>query len=200
MYSVVLMTALTAGSATPDWHHYGYHSGWGGGCSACLGGYSGGGYEGCGCWGGYGSWSYCNMPPPNPGYQGGYDLTMGRARGGTAAPGNGAADEELDKPKTNKKSGKQTMAPTGAKLHVELPGDAKLFIDDTLVKGAADVQTFHTPPLEPGRDYFYIVRIELMRDGHPLSQTRQIIVRAGQVARAEFKDLESESLRTAQAK
>jgi uncharacterized protein (TIGR03000 family) len=200
MYSVVLMTALTAGSVTPDWHHCGYHFGWGGGCSACSGGYYGGGYEGCGCWGGYSSWSYCNMPPPNPGYPGGFGVAMGGATGPTAAPGNGAADEELDKPKTKKKNGKQTMVPTGAKLLIELPANAKLFIDDTPVKAAADVQTFHTPLLEPGRDYFYSVRIELMRDGQPLSQTRQIIVRAGQVARADFKDLESETLRTAQAK
>lgn len=140
------------------------------------------------------------MPPPNPGYVGGYGLTMGGRTGGTAAPGNGLDDEDLDKPKTNKKSGKQTMAPTGAKLLIELPTNAKLFIDDTPVKGAVDVQTFHTPPLEPGRDYFYSVRIEMMRDGRPLTQTRQIIVRAGQVARADFKDLESEAPRTAQAK
>ncbi len=199
MYSVVLMTALTAGGATPDWHHHGYPYGWGGGCPACLGGYGGGGYEGCGCWGGYSSWSYCNMPPPNPGYLGGYGVTMGGIPGGTAPPGNGAADEELDKPKT-KKNGKQAMAPTGAKLLIELPANAKLFIDGTPVKAAADVQAFHTPPLEPGRDYFYTVRIELMSDGQPLSQTRQLIVRAGQVARANFKDLESETLRTAQAK
>ena len=140
------------------------------------------------------------MPPPNPGYLGGYGVTMGGMTGGTAAPGNGSADEELDKPKTNKKNGKQTMVPTGAKLLIEVPANAKLFIDDTRVEAAADVQAFHTPPLEPGRDYFYNVRIELMRDGQPLSQTRQIIVRAGQVARADFKDLESEALRTVQAK
>jgi uncharacterized protein (TIGR03000 family) len=196
MYSVVLMAALSAGSATPDWHHYGaycgHHPGNGCGCSAYPGG-GYGGYDGCGCWGGYGTWSYCNMPPPNPVVMGGYGLS-----GGSAVPGN-RNGEELEKPK-NKTGVKETMAPTRAKLLIELPTDAKLFVDDMPVKATAEVLTLHTPPLEPGKDYFYIVRIERMRDGRPLSETRRILVRAGQVARADFKDLEAEALWTAQAK
>jgi hypothetical protein len=45
-----------------------------------------------------------------------------------------------------------------------------------------------------------MVRIERMRDGQPVSETRRIIVRAGQVARADFRDVESEAVRTAQVK
>src|SRR5262249_11819164 len=85
MYSVVLMAALTTGSTTTDWHH----------CAAC-GSYGGGGaggqdfygagYEGCGCWGGYSRWGYCNMPPPNPGAMGGHGVA-----GGTLTPGMGTA-------------------------------------------------------------------------------------------------------------
>jgi uncharacterized protein (TIGR03000 family) len=186
MYSVVLMTALTAGSATPAWHH----------CVGCGSSYGlGGGYDGCGCWGGYSRWSYCNMPPPNMAVLGGYGVT-----GGTVAPGTGAGGEELDKPKTNKNRDKETMVPAAAKLLVELPTNAKLFIDDRPVKAAAGEQTFDIPALEPGKVYFYELRIEMMRDGQPFTQTRRILVRAGQVARADFKDLESEALRTAQAK
>jgi uncharacterized protein (TIGR03000 family) len=75
-----------------------------------------------------------------------------------------------------------------------------LFIDDMPVKAPAGVQTFNTPALEPGQDYFYMVRVERMRDGQPISETRRIIVRAGQVARADFQDVESEAVRTAQVK
>jgi uncharacterized protein (TIGR03000 family) len=117
------------------------------------------------------------------------------------APGTGTSAEELDKPKTNKKNNdKETMVPTRAKLVVELPANAKLFIDDMPVKATAGVRTFDTPALEPGRPYYYIVRIERMRDGQPVSETRRIIVRAGQVARADFKDVDSEAVRTAKAK
>jgi uncharacterized protein (TIGR03000 family) len=200
MYSVVLMAAVTAGSATPDWHHCGGqcgpYGGYGVGCYGYSGGGYGSGYDGCGCWGGYSRWSYCAMPPPNMPVPSSYGMMMG----GTGVPRTGAGSEELGKPKTNKNSDKETMVPTRAQIRIQLPANSTLFIDDSPVKTAAGVQTFDTPALEPDKDYFYILRIESMRDGQPLSQTRRIIVRAGQVARADFKDLEPEALRTAQAK
>ncbi len=104
------------------------------------------------------------------------------------------------KGKDRNKNGQVMLASTNAKVVVELPANAKLYVNDVLVQAAAGVQTFHTPALEPGKAYFYLVRIEMMRDGQPLSETRRIIVRAGQVARADFKAWESETLRTAQAK
>jgi uncharacterized protein (TIGR03000 family) len=105
-----------------------------------------------------------------------------------------------NKGKDRDKNGQGMLPSTNAKLVVELPANAKLFIDNRPVKATAGVQTFDTPALEPGQAYFYMVRIERMRDGQPVSETRRIIVRAGQVARADFKDVESEALRTAQAK
>jgi len=92
------------------------------------------------------------------------------------------------------------VSATKAKLVVELPADAKLYIDDRPMKAAAGVRTFNTPTLEPGQAYYYMVRVETMRDGKPVSETRRVIVRAGQIARADFKDLDSEAVRTAQAK
>jgi uncharacterized protein (TIGR03000 family) len=57
MYSIVLVTALAAGSATPDFCHrgcYGCYSSYGYGCSGCYYG-CGGCYGSAGCWyGGYG--------------------------------------------------------------------------------------------------------------------------------------------------
>jgi uncharacterized protein (TIGR03000 family) len=120
--------------------------------------------------------------------------------GGMVVPGTGAGAEEFGKPKSNKNGDNQTMVPTRAKLLVELPTNAKLFVDDRPVRAAAGRLTLHTSPLEPGKDYFYMVRIEMMRDGHPLSETHRINVRAGQVVRAEFKDLEAVALMPAQAK
>src|SRR5262249_2762648 len=104
-----------------------------------------------------------------------------------------------DKPADDKKKTRiEGAAP--ATLVVELPANAKLFIDDMAVKATAGVRTFDAPALEPGRPYYYMVRIERMRDGQPISETRRIIVRAGQVARADFKDVESEAVRTAKVK
>jgi uncharacterized protein (TIGR03000 family) len=120
--------------------------------------------------------------------------------GGTVAPGTGSGFEQLDKPKPNKNGDKETMAPTRAKLVVELPANATLFIDNKPVKVAAGVHTFNTPVLEPGQLFYYEVRVETVRDGKPIAQTRRIIVRAGHVARADFKELTAEAVRTAQVK
>lgn len=202
MYSVVLMGALMAGGTTTNWHPCaacGHHGGYGAGCP----GFCGGGYGSCGCWGGYSNWSYCNMPPPNPSVMGGYGLGGGSvgAGTGTSVPGTGNGQEEIEKPKKSKPGVQGRMIhPSRAQLLIEVPANAKLFIDDKPVKTALGVQTFDIPALEPDQVYFYMVRIEMMRDGQPISETRRILVRAGQVARAEFKELEPETPRTAWAK
>jgi uncharacterized protein (TIGR03000 family) len=221
MYSVVLMAALTTGSATPYWQGYSGCCGCDGDCYGCFGGcfdegfdggygggddgygywdggYGGGysdGYDAYGYWGGYSSWGYGDVSHPGSVVPGGSGVT-----GGTVVPGTGTSGEQLSKPKLNKNDDKETMVPTRAKLVVELPANATLFIDNLPVKATAGVQTFTTPALEPDQAYFYMVRIERMRDGQPVSETRRIIVRAGQVARADFNKVASEEARTVQAK
>ncbi len=285
MYSVVLLAALTTGSATLNWHGFdgscgcdggffddGY-GGYAGGYSAGDGGYgywggygdvfqpgtvapggygvtggtvvpgtgaNGGSYSngdgGYGYWGGY-NWGYGDVSPPGTaatsvygetggmvvpgtgtnggysdgenGYWDGYgDVShpgivapgvygmMGR----TVVPGTGTNGKALSQPKPNKNDNKGTMGPTHATLVVEVPANATLFIDNMPVKVTAGVQTFHTPDLKPGQQYFYLVRIESRRDGQPVSETRRIIVRAGQVTRADFNKVASEAVRTTQAK
>jgi uncharacterized protein (TIGR03000 family) len=122
------------------------------------------------------------------------------APGGYMAPGGGVpAGEQLPAPGTDKDK-KGTMVPTKARLIVELPADATLYIDDLPMKTASGTRAFSTPTLEPGQAYYYMVRAEVMRDGKPISETRRVIVRAGQTIRADFKDLETEAVRTVQAK
>jgi uncharacterized protein (TIGR03000 family) len=114
-------------------------------------------------------------------------------------PSKGTKDEEKKNEEKKKLEGR-FFNPNKAKLIVELPANAKLFIDDMPMKAEAGVRSFNTPALEPGQAYYYMVRVETMRDGQPVSETRRVIVRAGQVARADFKELESDAVRTAQAK
>jgi uncharacterized protein (TIGR03000 family) len=158
------------------------------------GGYSNGGY-GYGYWGDYNSWGNGDLSHPGTVAPGGYGET-----GGTVVPGTGTSFKALSKPKPNKTDDKETMGPTHATLVVELPANATLFIDNMPVKATAGVQTFNTPALEPGKAYFYQVRIERSRDGQPVSETRRIIVRAGQVIRADFNNVASEQVTTTQAK
>jgi len=86
-----------------------------------------------------------------------------------------------------------------AQLVVELPGDAKLYVDGNPMKTNAAKRTFNTPPLQPGQAYYYMLRAEVVRDGQTIGQTTRVIVRAGEVARASFPNLESKDSATAQA-
>jgi uncharacterized protein (TIGR03000 family) len=221
MYSVVLMAALTTGGTAPDCHFRG-------GCCGCYGGYGGcyggcyGGWGGCcgcygggfgaygGCWGGYGGWS-CGGCYGGMGYGGGY--AYGGGYGGVTYPGNvmpgagtgtgtgtGPQGEMLDKPTEDTKKKGTMLTPSRAKLVVELPTDAKLYIDDLPMKTTSGVRAFNTPTLEPGQTYYYMVRAEVVRDGKPVTETRRVLVRAGQTARASFKDMEAETVTTARAK
>ena len=73
---------------------------------------------------------------------------------GTGTP----MDAPLGSPTENKskesdKKGQSLQTATKATLIVELPANAKLFIDDMLVKVPAGVRSFDTPALEPGQLY-----------------------------------------------
>jgi uncharacterized protein (TIGR03000 family) len=78
-----------------------------------------------------------------------------------------------------------------AQVVVELPTDARLFVDGNPVKAGAAKRTFNTPPLEQGQAYYYMFRAAVVRDGQTLEETTRVIVRAGEVARASFPTLET---------
>lgn len=222
MYSLVLMAALTTGSVTPDCHRCGCYGGgcWGGGCyGGCYGGYGcwgcGGGCFGCfggcygggcyGCWGGYASWGGYGYGAGGMGM--GYPGSVypgGMMAPGAASPGaGGQTGEPIGQPtqdNKNKPKNGTMLDTTKAKLVVELPANAKLFIDDMPMKNTTGVRSFNTPSLEPGQAYYYMVRVETVRDGKTVSESRRVIVRAGQIARADFKELTSDAVRTVRAK
>jgi uncharacterized protein (TIGR03000 family) len=180
---------------------YGYGFGWGygAGCYGCCGGSCFGGcygaafgcYGGCfggcygGCWGmGYGCYGSCyggvHAPAaPAPG-DGGVTPP-----GGTPTP----PGQKLPKPKQGDEE-KQTSGATKAKLIVEVPADAKLYIDDKLTKATSARREFKTPALTPGQAYFYDVRAEVVREGRTRSATQRVIIRPGQVYRADFRSLD----------
>jgi uncharacterized protein (TIGR03000 family) len=72
---------------------------------------------------------------------------------------------------------------------VEVPADAKLYVDDQLMKTTSERRAFTTPVLDPGETYYYIVRAEVVRDGQKISRTKRVTLRAGEEARAIFAEL-----------
>jgi uncharacterized protein (TIGR03000 family) len=195
-------------------------------CHGCCGYYgcSGAGYGGCygygygelyhpsaGCWG----TPYSCYGPAWDCY-GGCGGTFAPAYNGVpapviAAPGasimpapkeegkeepKGKEDKPKDKPKDN-----GTSAERG-RLEVQLPEGARLYVDDQLVDGTDTQRSFRTPILDPRQLYFYEVRVEVTQDGRPSSQTRRILIRSGQVSRADFRSVSSrtESVSTTSAR
>jgi uncharacterized protein (TIGR03000 family) len=203
MYSMVLMAALTTGGEAPDcWFRCGGSHSCAGcyGCAGCAGGYGcAAGYGCAGCYGctGYfgGGYQY------GPGYFNSYSCHGCWGCGGyygyvgstymptTPMPPAGGTDKSGDK----KDKDKESRLPTRAKLIVELPTDAKLFIDDQLMKSTATTRSFNTPALEVGTSYYYDLRVEVVRDGKTYEGTKRVVIRAGEQVRAAFTESEADS-------
>jgi uncharacterized protein (TIGR03000 family) len=218
MYSIVLMAALTAGEATPNgWGHrgcvgYANHGGFAGcwgvagcfqchGCHGCYGCYGCHGFGACYgacygvCYGGFvpygGAMGY--------GWAGGWGLPYGcygPAGHGFHAPMMPPAmppapSAAPEKPKNGKgdKDGEEVRLSDRARLIVSLPAEAKLYVDDQPIAGATAVRTFRTPQLASGQTYYYDLKAEVTRDGKPVTQTRRVVLRAGEVIRADFSTL-----------
>ena len=152
--------------------------------TACYGSCHGGYYNpfGChGCYGCYGCQGYAPMAGPSP-------AIIYPAVPPGAAPGAPPAvkpKEPVPAPK-----GETGALPAKATLIVELPADANLYIDDRLMKSPSDKRTFSTPVLEPGQAFYYLVRAEMVRDGKTMTETKRVIVRAGEEVHASFADKE----------
>jgi uncharacterized protein (TIGR03000 family) len=76
-----------------------------------------------------------------------------------------------------------------AHITVKVPAAAQLFVNDQPCPLTSDTRSFDTPRLEPGRDYAYTLRAELVRNGQKLSETRQVVFRAGRSVMVDFGDL-----------
>ena len=222
MYSMVLMAALTTGATAPEchWGHgcYGGCYGSYGGCHGCHGGgwHGGHGWSGCyggcyGCYGGYG-WSSCyGCYGCYGGYSGSGYGCYGcySAWGCHGCYGGYPVMPAMPEAPIYKDKDKDTLPPpykgagneesVRASLTVELPADAKLFVDGQPMKTTAATRRFVTPPLARGQAYFYDLRAEVVRDGQTVTLSRRVVVQPGQEARASFTELQSPPTATAQA-
>ena len=79
--------------------------------------------------------------------------------------------------------------PVPAGLVVELPADAKLWLNGTLMKTNSGRRVFAVPALAPGRAYYYDVRAEIVRGGQAHVQTRRVLLYPGYESREVFEDL-----------
>jgi uncharacterized protein (TIGR03000 family) len=71
-------------------------------------------------------------------------------------------------------------SPAYARVILTLPEGATLTVNGQRVEAAAGTQVFVTPDLEPGQDYYYTIRANVVQDGRTVAISRQVTVRAGQ--------------------
>lgn len=81
---------------------------------------------------------------------------------------------------------------------VEVPADAKVYIDGKLMRSTSTPRVFHTPPLQADETYFYDIRADVVRDGKTVSQSQRVIINPGQRVLTAFKDLDNRDTATAQ--
>ena len=82
---------------------------------------------------------------------------------------------------------KEVAVPTPATIVVSLPAEAKLLIDDAATMSASNLRVFASPSLEPGKDFYYTLKGELVRDGRTLTTSQLVKVRAGEETRIELE-------------
>jgi uncharacterized protein (TIGR03000 family) len=86
-----------------------------------------------------------------------------------------------------KKATEEAALPAPATIIVNLPTDAKLAIDDFMTTSTSSPRIFATPTLERGKDFTYMLKAEIQRDGRTLTTTQMVTVRAGQESRVELQ-------------
>jgi uncharacterized protein (TIGR03000 family) len=209
MYSVILMAAMTAGGDAPACHYatpavgcYGcYGSGYGygayyGGYHSCYGGscYGGAYYPAySNCYGCYGSCFGYNGPPSSMCYGGcggcwgGFGTyTYTAPAGSYSTPVITTPTETLPPATPKKEEMKKDETKKGAKVIIDVPATAKLYVDDQLTIGTGTRRVFSTPALVPGQAYYYQLRVEYEQDGKTVTETRRLIVRNGETAQTAF--------------
>jgi uncharacterized protein (TIGR03000 family) len=84
-------------------------------------------------------------------------------------------------PTYGKKAASNAASP--ATIIVTLPSDATLYFDGKLTASTSTQRVFTTPAIEPGKDYSYTLKAEVIQDGKARTLTEIVNVRGGEETR-----------------
>lgn len=76
-----------------------------------------------------------------------------------------------------------------ATITVKLPADATLYVDDRKSPSKDPVRSFATPPLPTGKEFAYVIKAEVIRNGQPETVTQKVPFRAGERVVVDFTSL-----------
>jgi len=108
---------------------------------------------------------------------------------GAPAPVMAPAPAPKPAPVIEKKAPEEKGAaiPAPATIVVNLPAEAKLTIDDAATRSTSSVRVFSTPTLDNGKDFFYTLKAEIVRDGQTVTASKKVAVRAGEETRVSLE-------------
>ena len=72
---------------------------------------------------------------------------------------------------------------------MKLPPGATLYVDDRKSPSQEPVRSFSTPPLPAGREFAYLIKAEVVRNGQPETFTQKVPFRAGERVVVDFTSL-----------
>ncbi len=100
--------------------------------------------------------------------------------------GVGVAPLPLPTPRT------ASLEPIGQRtvISMQVPAGATFSVNNMDIPLRTATPVFITPPLEPGRDYFYDVKITAVEDGKTVTRTKRVTIRAGEVVQLNYADME----------
>lgn len=181
------------GSSGGSWGgHWGHHWRWGGSSGGSSGGYWGGSSGGSS--GGWGS---------SGGSSGGYYGSSGGSSGGGTyyySPGVMPVDPSVIPPAGTMPApapgtavppapapgGSTTSMRADGLLSVNVPDDAKIFVNGQATSSTGDSRQYVSRDLASGYNYTYEVRAEVIRDGRTVEQVKKVDLRAGETAKVAF--------------
>jgi uncharacterized protein (TIGR03000 family) len=67
-----------------------------------------------------------------------------------------------------------------AHITLQVPAGAEVWFDGKPTRQTGATRHFYSPPLQPGKDYFYALRVRWEQDGKSVEETRRINVRANE--------------------
>jgi uncharacterized protein (TIGR03000 family) len=100
-------------------------------------------------------------------------------------------DKDKDKDKEIKKP--TSADATTAHVTITLPADARLWVDQVECPLTSAVRSFNTPALQPGQTYFYTIRVQVERDGVPVTDSQRVLLSAGQEVTVNFSNMSAVS-------
>lgn len=139
-----------------------------------------------GCYGCYGGWS-CFGSPLDPRSEAvNRNPAFGGPSGGGYVPPAPTQTVPPTTPMPSKDDKQQSRV--RSKVIIEVPENARLFVDGNEMKPGPTTRVFQTPPLDPGQTYFYEVRVDVAVNGKVQSDTRRLVINPGETVTAAFRE------------